>query len=41
MSKLQIIDLYVSVEGKQILKGVNLGSQFNWFQWYEDILVLI
>ena len=24
MSKLQIIDLYVSVEGKQILKGVNL-----------------
>ena len=24
MSKLQIIDLHVSVEGKEILKGVNL-----------------
>ena len=29
MSKLQIIDLHVSVEGKEILKGVNLEINTN------------
>ena len=31
MSKLQIINLHVSVEGKEILKGVNLEMNTNEF----------
>ena len=36
MSKLQIIDLHVSVEGKEILKGVNLEintGEFHVINW--------